>query len=98
MKNYERIKNMSVEEMAEVLYRANDDICFHNCTQDTGNKFECSLGDNLKPEHCLSCMKRWLLSEAKECSTCTHYNTPREDQPCCNCNGENYEKSEVEGE
>ena len=98
MNNYERIKNMSVEEMAKALMHINDEICFQACLNATGNKFECPIKGEVELEDCQKCFKKWLLSEAKECSTCTYYNTPREDQPCCNCNGENYEKSEVEGE
>lgn len=64
--NYDRIRNMSVDELAEVLYRANDEICFENCNKDTGNKYSCSFGDELKPENCLTCMKRWLESEVTE--------------------------------
>jgi hypothetical protein len=32
------------------------------------------------------------------CENCVYYDTDRNDQPCCNCNGENYEKCEVEEE
>ena len=39
MTNYDRIKAMSVEELADVLYDANDKICFENCSASTGNKF-----------------------------------------------------------
>lgn len=66
MTNLERIKNMSVEEMAEFIYSANDKICFENCKQDTGNKYDCKFGDDLKPENCIKCMRAYLESEAKE--------------------------------
>lgn len=61
--NYDRIRNMSVGELAEVLYKANDDICFNNCTQNTGNKYKCPFSDNVKPKNCINCMKKWLESE-----------------------------------
>lgn len=32
------------------------------------------------------------------CENCVYYDTDRKDQPCCNCNGQNYEECEVEEE
>ena len=45
MKHYERIKAMSIDELAEFMYSAADKICFDNCTQDTGNKYSCKFGE-----------------------------------------------------
>ncbi len=66
MKNYDRVKKMSVKELAELLYRANDDICFENCQKDTGNKFECKFGEGVPFERCIECMEKWLESECEE--------------------------------
>ena len=63
--NFDRIKAMSVEEMAELIYSINDNVCFENCTRDTGNKYSCKFGDDLKPENCLRCMKEYLESEVE---------------------------------
>ena len=64
--NYDNIKAMSVEELADVLYDANDKICFENCSASTGNKFSCPLGDNLNISDCKKCIKKWLESEVSE--------------------------------
>ena len=66
MTNYDNIKAMSVEELADVLYDTNDKICFENCSASTGNKFSCPLGDNLNISECKKCMKKWLESEVSE--------------------------------
>ena len=60
----DRIKAMSVEELADFMYSANDEICFANCTRDIGNKFSCKFGDELNPENCKRCMMEYLESEA----------------------------------
>ena len=65
MTNLERIKAMTVEELAEFIYSANDNICFENCNRDTGNKYSCKFGDDLKPENCINCMKIYLESEVE---------------------------------
>lgn len=66
MTNYDRIKAMSVEEMADVLYDVTDKICFQNCSASTGNKFQCPCGENLDISNCKNCMKKWLESEVTE--------------------------------
>lgn len=63
MTNFESIKNMTVEELANTLYYANDKICFENCNKITGNKYTCPIGEKAEPENCKDCMKRWLESE-----------------------------------
>jgi hypothetical protein len=56
MTNYERIKNMSVEEMAEFLEENNDICCF------------CVLKDNdvCNDEDCKYFIKQWLGTEVEE--------------------------------
>ena len=63
--NFDRVKNMSVEELADFIHDAADKICFENCTKDTGNKFQCRFGEGVMPERCVECMKHYLESEAK---------------------------------
>ena len=64
--NYDRIRNMSVEEMAVVLYDAADRICFENCKQDTGNKHQCRFGEGVASENCINCIKQWLETEVTD--------------------------------
>lgn len=66
MTNYDRIKAMSVEEMADLIYDVADKICFRNCSASTGNEFECPCGENLDISNCKNCMKQWLESEVTE--------------------------------
>lgn len=62
--HYDRIKNMSIEELAEFMYSAPDKICFENCKKDTGNKFSCKFGEGVDTANCINCMKQYLESEA----------------------------------
>ena len=64
MNNYERIKNMSIEELAKFMYSASDKICFENCMKDTGNKFSCRFSEGVDTANCINCMKHYLESEA----------------------------------
>ena len=64
--NYDRIRNMGVEELAEFMYSAPDKICFENCTRDTGNKYSCKFGEGVDVSNCLKCMKQYLESEVTE--------------------------------
>lgn len=64
--HYGLIGNMSIDEIAELIYTANDNICFENCTKGTGNKYECPIKDDVTPDNCKNCIKKWLLSEVKE--------------------------------
>ena len=63
MTNFEKIKAMGLEEVAEFMYGAADKICFENCAKETGNKFSCERAGEIKPEMCINCMKHWLKSE-----------------------------------
>lgn len=69
MANYEKIKNMSVEEMAEWL----DEILSGNscnlCAKDDIGKYDCwlksfSIFDRLR--FCVKSRKLWLQSEVEE--------------------------------
>ena len=59
MTNYERIKNMSVEEMAQFINYTEAAPCF-SCNY-TGH----SCGNGSKPEICISEIKKYLESEVK---------------------------------
>lgn len=61
--NFDRVKKMSVEELAEFIYDAADKICFENCTKDTGNKYQCRFTEDISPRNCVECMKQYLESE-----------------------------------
>lgn len=63
---YDEIKEMNVDELAEFIYSAADEICFENCTRETGNKYSCNLGDKVTQETCIKCMKNYLESEVTE--------------------------------
>ena len=63
---YDRIRNMSIEQLAEFMYSANDKICFEKCTKDTGDKFSCEFGENVDSSNCIKCMKQYLESEVTE--------------------------------
>lgn len=69
MTNYEKIKNMSVEEMAEWL----DEIISSNpcyvCVKDDIGKYDCwirSLSDISRTRLCLKNRELWLQSEIEE--------------------------------
>ena len=64
MTNFEKIKAMNVEQLTEVLYDANDRVCFENCAKETGNKYSCLHGEEVPTDACVKCMKNWLESEA----------------------------------
>lgn len=61
MTNYDCIKSMSVEEMAEFFNGAIDKICFDICKEKTGNKFQCPH----ECQDCNNCIKQWLESEGE---------------------------------
>ena len=58
MTNYEKIKNMSVEEMAECS------IPFFACPYDTPY-VGCAMGKKFDDD-CIKCTKAWLESEVEE--------------------------------
>ena len=60
MTNYEYIKNMGIDEMAEFFgyYNMEEDMCW------LSNK---NMGaDFCRTHSCMDCAKKWLESEAKE--------------------------------
>ncbi len=64
--NYDQVKAMSVEQMADFMYDAVDKICFERCSKETGNEFCCKHGEDVRPESCINCIKHWLESEVTE--------------------------------
>nr|DAI53569.1 MAG TPA: hypothetical protein [Caudoviricetes sp.] len=59
--NYERIKNMSVEELAQTLFNHQ----FGHCSECAFKNKECS-GNYFDDLSCIFGIKKWLLSEAKD--------------------------------
>ena len=66
MTNFEKIKAMSPDEMADFMHGAADRICFENCIRETGNEFSCKHGGEIPAGACVKCMKHWLESEAAD--------------------------------
>ena len=62
---FDRVKNMDIEQLAEFMYQANDNICFENCIRNTGDKFSCKHGENVDVANCLNCMKKYLMQKVK---------------------------------
>ena len=62
---YDKIKTMDIDALANVIYSANDQVCFNNCTKETGNKYACKFGAEVTVENCKDCIKSWLESEDK---------------------------------
>ena len=60
MTNYERIKNMSVEEMSEVLEKTVHNKIQFACMICCNNT--CKVGNKMK---CIAKIKQWLESEAE---------------------------------
>jgi hypothetical protein len=63
MTNYERIKAMSVEEMAKYIYEHDDNLNDVICKTIYP---ECPWGDLVSPDNCLGCIKKYLESEVQE--------------------------------
>ncbi len=61
--NYDKIKNMSVHQMAEYLYTHDDSLNDKICK--SAHK-ECPFGDNVESKNCIECVRQWLESEATE--------------------------------
>jgi hypothetical protein len=62
MTNYDRIRNMSIEEMAEEIFSLEIDEKINFC------KSDCifDLGDEIPHEYCVECLVRWLREEVKD--------------------------------
>lgn len=67
MTNYERIKNMSVEEMAEFINHETDGIC-GCCHPDIRFRYEVEHnGRNCYQDNvCIKGIKKWLEEESKK--------------------------------
>ena len=59
MTNFEKIKAMSVEQIAKYIYikddALRDEICISNCP--------CNNGEDVESDNCIRCIKKWLESE-----------------------------------
>ena len=68
--NYDRIKNMSVEEMAKRIDTYDDKlggiICMWHCEKTTGNKYKCPYNEEERNKKCIECVIEWLESEVTE--------------------------------
>lgn len=60
MTNYDSIRNMSVEDLAEYIYSHDDDLNDKICKSAYD---ECPFGDAVEPENCKNCIKQWLLKD-----------------------------------
>lgn len=58
MTNYERIKSMSIDEMAECY------MPFFSCPYDTPEYSGCEMGKQFDYD-CIQCTKHWLESEVE---------------------------------
>lgn len=63
--NFDIIKNMSVDELADFLKQGIDDMCFDNCLKSTGDKLNCPFGEDVTLDNCKQCIKQWLESECE---------------------------------
>ena len=65
MTNYEKIKNMSVEDMAEyILYLGNGtEYCYGHCIHQNDKSCSCFFADE---KYCIHGVTKWLESEVEE--------------------------------
>lgn len=65
--NYDRIRNISIEEIAKYIDTHDDElggkICYWYCEKTTGSKHKCPYNEKDRDLHCIDCIKEWLLSE-----------------------------------
>ena len=61
--HFDRIKAMSVEEMAKYIYEHDDNLNDVICKTIYP---ECPWGDLVSPDNCLDCIKKYLESEVQE--------------------------------
>ena len=64
--NYDRIKNRSIDEMAEYIYLRDDELADRICKECESRSGGCRYGDTVTSENCIACIKRWLEAEATE--------------------------------
>lgn len=66
---FDRIKAMSVEELARVIDKydlgISSKICFEKCEKMTGDKYHCSYPEEERESKCIDCVKEWLESEVQ---------------------------------
>lgn len=62
--NFDRIKAMSVEELAEYLYNTDDLLCDEICKHSQVD-YVCPYADEPTKEMCINCVKKWLESEVQ---------------------------------
>ena len=62
MSNLEKIRNMNADDMADYIYNNDDNLNDKICKQ---SHEECPFGDNLTPDNCKNCIKKWLESEVE---------------------------------
>ena len=59
MNNYERIKNMTIEEMVQLFMSIRYDLLCNYC-------LGCAMDDDNNPITCLEQVKKWLESEVSD--------------------------------
>lgn len=62
MTNFERIKEMNIDEMADYLYKTDDLLMDEICKNSDNN--DCPFGDTVQPSDCKNCVKVWLNKES----------------------------------
>lgn len=67
--NFDRIKAMSVDEMAKLIEECDlgleSKICFEQCEKMTGDEYKCPYPEEERLSHCVDCVKQWLESEVQ---------------------------------
>ena len=70
MTNFERIKAMTVDEIAQLIDdECMDTVCHWKCKKETGDESHCPfrVGDWLPDtSKCFECIKEWLTSEVED--------------------------------
>ena len=66
---FDRIKAMSVDEMAKFIEECDlgleSKICFEQCKKMTGDEYKCPYPEEERLSHCIDCVKQWLESEVQ---------------------------------
>lgn len=57
------IRNATDEQLAEYIYSHDDALNDRICKQ---SYEECPFGDDVEPENCKNCIKKWLQSPVEE--------------------------------
>ena len=64
--NYDRIRNMSVEEIANGIYHRDEILLDKICKMSCKENGRCPVEDTVTSSDCINCVKRWLESEVTE--------------------------------